>query len=58
MAAAFPKGPLWAKPEKVAADIVRAIEKMRPVIYTLWLWRWIMLVIRSAPRIVFNKTKL
>jgi decaprenylphospho-beta-D-erythro-pentofuranosid-2-ulose 2-reductase len=58
MTASFPKGPLWAKPDKVAADIKRAIEKRRPVTYTPWFWRWIMLVIRSVPRAIFYKTKL
>jgi short-subunit dehydrogenase len=58
MTASFPKGPLWAKPEKVAADIKGAIEKRRPVVYTPGFWRLIMLVIRSVPRFIFYKTKL
>ena len=51
-------GPLWATPDKVAADIVRAIEKGQAVCYTPWFWRWIMLIIRSLPRFVFHKTSI
>ena len=58
MTAAFDKGPLWAQPEKVGADIVRAIEKGRPVVYTPWFWRYIMLIIRNVPAFVFHKTNL
>ncbi|GEO38394.1 short-subunit dehydrogenase [Skermanella aerolata] len=58
MTASFPKGPLWAKPDKVAGDIRRAIEKRRPVTYTPGFWRLIMLVIKSVPRAIFYKTKL
>ncbi len=53
MTADFPKGPLWASPERVAQDIVRAMAKGRSVIYTPWFWRWIMLVIRLIPEHLF-----
>ncbi len=53
-----PKGALWAKPEKVAQDIVKAIDKKRSVVYTPWFWRWIMLIIVSVPEFIFKKTKL
>lgn len=58
MTAAFDKGPLWAQPEKVGADIVRAIEKGRPIVYTPWFWRYIMAIIRNVPAFVFHKTNL
>jgi len=58
MTAAFDKGPLWAQPEKVAADIVRAIETGRAVVYTPWFWRYIMLIIRNLPAFVLHKTPL
>lgn len=41
--------------EKVAADIVRAIEKKRDVLYTPWFWNWIMLIIRCIPDIAFKR---
>jgi hypothetical protein len=57
MTAAFPKGPLWASPERVALDIVRAMEQGRSVIYTPWFWRWIMLVIRLIPERLFVRLR-
>ena len=57
MTAAFKKGPLWASPERVAKDIVRAIEQGRSVIYTPWFWRWIMLIIRLIPEPIFTRLR-
>ncbi|MDH3738613.1 MAG: SDR family oxidoreductase [Alphaproteobacteria bacterium] len=58
MTAEFDKGALWALPAKVGSDIVRAIEKGRPVVYTPWFWRYIMAIIRNVPAFVFHKTNL
>ena len=59
MTAAIDKGgPLWAQPEKVAADIANAVAKGRPVLYTPWFWRYIMLIITSIPERIFNRLKL
>lgn len=44
--------------EKVAADIVRSIEKKRDVLYTPWFWRFIMLIILHIPNVVFKRLKL
>jgi decaprenylphospho-beta-D-erythro-pentofuranosid-2-ulose 2-reductase len=57
MTADFAKGPLWASPQRVAEDIVRAMEKGRSVIYTPWFWRWIMLVIRHIPERLFVRLR-
>ncbi len=46
---------LVAPPEKVADDILKAVEKKRNVIYTPFFWRYIMLIIRSIPEFVFKK---
>jgi short-subunit dehydrogenase len=54
----FAKGPLWASPERVAADIEKAAERGSAVVYTPWFWRWIMLVIRNLPRAVMRRLKL
>lgn len=51
-------GFLWAKPDTVARDIVRAIERGRPVLYTPWFWRPIMLAVRTLPRPLFHRTRL
>jgi NAD(P)-dependent dehydrogenase (short-subunit alcohol dehydrogenase family) len=58
MTAAFEKGLPWAKPEAVAAVIVRASEASGPVVYAPGFWRFIMLVIRHLPVFVFNKLNI
>jgi len=59
MTAAFPKGgPLWATPQRVASDIVAAVDRGAGVVYTPWFWRWIMLVIRHIPESIFVRTRL
>ena len=58
MTAAFAKGPLWATPAQVAATIVRAIRRGRPVLYTPWFWWGIMQVIRHLPETLFRRLRL
>ena len=58
MTAHLKKGLLFASPDKVAADIIRAIEKRKCVLYTPWFWRCIMCIIRSIPERTFRKLKL
>ena len=57
MTAAFKKGPLWTSPERVAKDIVRAMETGKSVNYTPSWWRWIMLVIRLIPERIFVRLR-
>ena len=54
---ALPK-PLVATPERVAADIDRALARRRYVIYTPFFWSAIMLIIRSIPAPIFRRLKL
>jgi len=59
MTAAFSKkGPLWAKPEAVAAVIARSAEKGGPVVYAPAFWVAIMFIVRNLPWVIFRKTKL
>lgn len=58
MTASFPKGPLWATPEKVANDIDRAIQNKKDILYTPGFWRLIMMVIKSIPEAIFKKLSL
>ena len=58
MTASFTKGPLWARPEQVAEDIVRALQGGFGVVYTPWFWRWIMTIIRLVPERIFVRMKL
>ncbi|MDG6773950.1 SDR family oxidoreductase [Thiomicrorhabdus sp. ZW0627] len=58
MTAEFKKGPLWAKPETIAKQIVKAVERRKNTLYTPWFWSIIMLIIRNIPEVVFKKLKL
>ncbi|MFR0689047.1 SDR family oxidoreductase [Enterobacterales bacterium AE_CKDN230030158-1A_HGKHYDSX7] len=58
MTAAFPKGPLWATPEKVAGDIDKAIARGKDVLYTPGFWCLIMAIIRSIPELIFKRLSL
>lgn len=58
MTAAFPKGPLWAKPQTVAAGIVRAMDRSAPVVYLPFFWRPLMAVIRAIPERLFGRLTL
>lgn len=58
MTAAFPKGPLWAQPQRVASDIVIALDRRNGTLYTPWFWRWIMALVVHLPNTLFLRTKL
>jgi short-subunit dehydrogenase len=51
-------GPLWATPDRVAADIVRAVKRGRRVVYTPWFWKPIMMIIRYLPWVLFKRLKI
>lgn len=58
MTRAFPKGPLWASPARVARGIDRAIARGSGVVYAPLFWRGIMAVIRAIPETVFRRLDL
>lgn len=47
-----------ATPEQVADAIYKGVVNKKNVIYVKWFWRWIMLLIKMIPEIVFKKMKL
>jgi short-subunit dehydrogenase len=49
---------LMAEPERTARDIVTALRDRREILYTPWIWKWIMLIIRSIPAPIFRRLKL
>lgn len=49
---------LTAKPEQVAKAIYNGQHKRKNVIYVLWMWRWIMFIIKCIPERIFKKMKL
>lgn len=50
--------PLVATPERVAKDIVKAINSKKNTIYTPHFWRWVMLIIKNIPSFLFKKMKI
>ncbi len=50
--------PLTAMPAQVAKDIYKAAQKEKNTLYTLWMWKYIMLIIRNIPEFIFKKLKL
>ena len=52
----FPPGsPLLARPETVARDVLRALDRGRSVVYTPWPWRPIMAVLRALPAAILRR---
>jgi len=49
---------LMAEPAEVAEDIYTAYKKGKEIIYSKWLWRWIMAIIKAIPETVFKRLKL
>ncbi len=45
---------LVATPDQVAADVYRAVSHGRGEVYTPFFWRYIMLIIKSVPEVVFK----
>ena len=58
MTAALKKGPLWAKPDAVAAQIVKAMDDSKSEVYVPGFWRWIMTIIVLIPNQIFKKIQL
>jgi short-subunit dehydrogenase len=49
---------LTVSPDIVAKDIVKAFDKKKNVIYTPFFWRYIMLIIKLVPTVLFNRLTL
>lgn len=49
---------LTAQPETVAKDIYQAQQNSTNVLYTKWIWRWVMLIIRNIPEFQFKKMSI
>jgi NAD(P)-dependent dehydrogenase (short-subunit alcohol dehydrogenase family) len=55
MTAGLKPPPFAGEPEQVAHDILRALDRGTPVVYTPRMWQLVMLVIRCLPRFVMRK---
>jgi len=49
---------LIASPDEVASDIYKAQQKGKDILYTKWIWRWVMLVIKMIPEWRFKGMSL
>ena len=54
----FPKGALWARPERIARGILKAIDSGRGVAYLPGFWWAIMRIINHLPEFAFRRIKL
>lgn len=55
MTAGLPAPPFAGEPDQVARDVLAAIDRGVPVVYTPSAWRWVMLAIRNLPRFVMRR---
>ena len=49
---------LTAKPKDVAYDIFTAQQKKKDILYTRWIWRYIMIIVKSIPEFIFKRTNI
>ena len=49
---------LVAEPDKIAVDIMRAIEQKKDTLYTPWFWKYVMTGIIHVPSALFKKLNL
>lgn len=50
--------PITAEPSQVGKAVYRAYQKKTNTLYVLWMWKWIMLIIKMIPEPIFKKLKL
>lgn len=49
---------LTAQPQEVAEDILQAQKSGKNILYTKWIWRWVMMVIKMIPEWQFKKMSI
>jgi len=49
---------LTGLPEEIAKDLYQAQQKSKNILYTKWIWRWIMLIIKNIPEFQFKKMSI
>ena len=50
-----PDSPLLVSPERIARDVLSALESRRRVVYTPWFWRPVMAILRALPAPIFRR---
>jgi decaprenylphospho-beta-D-erythro-pentofuranosid-2-ulose 2-reductase len=54
MTAHIPWNRLFASPDRVAGDILKAVRKRKDIVYVPWFWRPIMTIIKAIPERIFK----
>jgi len=49
---------LTAEPNEVAEDIYNAQQNAKEILYTKWIWRYVMLIITHIPEFIFKKLSI
>jgi hypothetical protein len=49
---------LSAQPIEIAKDIYKAQQSKKDVVYTKWLWRYIMFIVKNIPEFIFKRTDI
>jgi short-subunit dehydrogenase len=49
---------LTAQPSEVAEDIYNAQQNAKDILYTKWIWRYVMLIITHIPEFIFKKLSI
>ena len=49
---------LIAQPDSVAEDIYKAQQKGKNILYTKWIWKYIMMIISNIPEFIFKKMSI
>ena len=57
MTAGLPVPPFAGEPDRVARDVVAAMDGGGHVVYVPGVWRWVMLIIRALPRAVLRRVR-
>ena len=55
MTAGLKPPPFAGEPDRVARDVIHAMDRRKPLIYTPGIWALVMLVIRLLPRFVMRR---
>lgn len=55
MTAGLKPPPFAGEPDDVAARVIAAIDRKKPMVYAPWIWRYVMLVIKNLPRFVMRR---
>jgi len=58
MTASLRKNALYAKPDRVAGDILRAVEEGEDILYTPGFWRLVMGIVKAIPERIFKRFSL